>query len=295
MTFPPSDGQPEGGPAGPEESEMPEQAPEIPPPPTEANLPELPEDLRVPWGWRDLAVFFAVALVSLIVLSNVLVAAMIIWLKVPRDRVVPFVKTSAGFNALQTVLWYAVLMLYLLIALRRRGGKPFWRTIGWRALAPKSAAPSTAYATCLLGGMALNVAVEFAAKFVQTKAKLPIEALFQDRQGVLWLMAVGVLLAPLVEETIFRGYLYPVLARSFGVMGGVIVTGILFGGLHAVQLWGGWGQIGLLMIVGIVLTYVRARTGSVTSSYLLHLGYNGFLFLGFYITTGGLRHLPHGP
>jgi membrane protease YdiL (CAAX protease family) len=273
--------------------EMPEQ-PEAPAPSTEASLPAWPEDVRVPWGWRDLIVFVGVAFVSLIVLSNVLVVGAMAWLNVSRDQIVPFVKTNASFNALQTALWYAVMMLYLFAAIRWRGGNPFWRTLGWRTLRPKATSPATAYLTCLLGGMALNVMVEVGSKFVQTKAKLPIEALFHQRAGILWLMAVGVLLAPLVEETIFRGYLYPVLARSFGVAWGVVVTGIVFGGMHAVQLWGGWGQIGLLMIVGIVLTYVRARSGSVLSSYLLHLGYNGFLFLFFYIGTGGLRHLPPG-
>ncbi len=280
--FPEFPEQSPGGPAGPELL------------PAE-SLAAVPEDLRVPWGWRDLIVFVAVAFAGLIILSNLLVVGVMAWLHVPRDQIVPFVKTSATFNALETALWYAVLMIYLFAAIRGRGGNAFWRSLGWRRLHPKTTSASTAYMACLLGGIALNVIVEAASKFVPTKAKLPIEALFHDRAGILWLMAVGVLLAPLVEETIFRGYLYPVLARSFGVAWGVIVTGIIFGAMHAVQLWGGWGQIGLLMLVGIVLTYVRARSGSVLSSYLLHLGYNGFLFLGLYVTTGGLRHLPPGP
>jgi membrane protease YdiL (CAAX protease family) len=274
--------------------ELPEQ-PEVSGPPSAQGFPAPPEDVRVPWSWRELIVFVAVAFVSLVILSNLLVIGVMAWLHVPRDQIVPFVKTSATFNALETALWYAVLMLYLFAAIQWRGRNPFWRSLGWRTLRPKLTSPSTAYLACLLGGIALNVIVETASKFVPTKGKLPIEALFHDRAGILWLMAVGVMLAPLVEETIFRGYIYPVLARSFGVGWGVIVTGIIFGGLHAVQLWGGWGQIGLLMIVGIVLTYARARSGSVLTSYLFHLGYNGFLFLGLYIATGGLRHLPPGP
>ena len=105
-------------------------------------------------------------------------------------------------------------------------------------------------------------------------------------------MCFGILVAPLVEETMFRGFLYPIVARRFGVTAGVIVTGTLFGAMHAQQLWGGWGQIGLLIGVGIVLTWVRARTGSVTASYFVHLGYNSLLFLGFFTATGGLRHIP---
>ena len=58
------------------------------------------------------------------------------------------------------------------------------------------------------------------------------------------------------------------------------------------QLSGGYGQIGLLMVVGIVLTYVRARTGTVVASFLLHLGYNTLLFVAFYFATSGFRNLP---
>jgi membrane protease YdiL (CAAX protease family) len=73
---------------------------------------------------------------------------------------------------------------------------------------------------------------------------------------------------------------------------GVVATGTLFGLAHAQQLGGAWGQISLLIIVGITLTYIRARAGTVAASYLVHLGYNSILFAGFYIATGGLRHLP---
>jgi membrane protease YdiL (CAAX protease family) len=60
------------------------------------------------------------------------------------------------------------------------------------------------------------------------------------------------------------------------------------------QLWGAWGQIALLVMVGIVLTWVRARTGSVLASFLLHVAYNSTLFLGLFIGTHGLNDVPVG-
>ncbi len=142
------------------------------------------------------------------------------------------------------------------------------------------------------GGAMLALIVTFAGKFFHEKGELPIEELFHSRPAVILLMSFGILVAPLVEETMFRGFLYPIIARRFGVGTGVIVTGVLFGAMHAQQLWGGWGQIGLLIGVGIVLTWVRARTGTVAASYFVHLGYNSLLFLGFFAATGGLRHIP---
>ena len=59
----------------------------------------------------------------------------------------------------------------------------------------------------------------------------------------------------------------------------------LFGLLHAPQLWGGWVQIVSLVLVGIILTYVRAVTRTVLASYLLHLSYNFFVSFGAVIVT----------
>ena len=108
-------------------------------------------------------------------------------------------------------------------------------------------------------------------------------------------MLMGVLIAPLVEETIFRGYVYPVVARSFGIRAGIVITGTMFGLLHAPQLWGGWGQIALLILVGIMFTAARAVSRTVLASYLLHVSYNSFLFIAFLVASHGLRHLPVGP
>lgn len=140
----------------------------------------------------------------------------------------------------------------------------------------------------------LSIVVQLGSIAVGTKAKLPIETFFQDRRTALLLMLMSVLLAPLFEETVFRGYIYPVVARTFGITTGIIATGTLFGLLHAEQLWGGWGQIGLLILVGIVFTWLRAVTKTVLASYLVHLSYNSFLFFAFLFTSHGLRSLPSG-
>ena len=121
---------------------------------------------------------------------------------------------------------------------------------------------------------------------------LPMEELFRNRQTVVMLMVLGILVAPFIEETLFRGCLYPVIAGSFGIPAGIVVTGIVFGLAHAPQLWGGWGQIALLMGVGMVLTYIRARAGTVAASYFVHVSYNSILFAGLFFATGGLRHFP---
>ena len=137
----------------------------------------------------------------------------------------------------------------------------------------------------------LALIATYASGFFNSKESLPIEQLLQARVSMTLFAVLGVLVAPLVEETIFRGFLYPVIARRLGIIAGVLITGILFGLMHAAQLWGGWGQIVLLIVVGVVLTWVRARTGTVKASYFVHLGYNGLQLLGYLVyIIGASRH-----
>jgi len=75
---------------------------------------------------------------------------------------------------------------------------------------------------------------------------------------------------------------------------GVFATGILFGLLHAPQLWGGWVQIALLVIVGIVFTYARAVARTVLASYLLHVSYNFFVSFAFLLGSHWLRLVSPG-
>jgi membrane protease YdiL (CAAX protease family) len=253
----------------------------------------LPEDVYTPWGWRDLLLFVVVSLGILILLTNAMAVVVVLWWNVKPADLRTYLTTNAAFLSLRQAIWYVLVIVYLYVTVRSRNA-PFWRSVGWRPLRPSASPRVLLYAFCLASGVAMGALAELGSFAFRTKAKLPIEALFHDRRGILWLMAIGILLAPAVEETIFRGYLYPVLARSFGVEGGILLTGLLFGMMHAPQLWGGWGQIAVIALVGIVLTYVRARTGTVLASWLLHVGYNTFLFAGFFISTGGLKHLPPG-
>jgi membrane protease YdiL (CAAX protease family) len=60
------------------------------------------------------------------------------------------------------------------------------------------------------------------------KQPLPIQQFFLDRQSIYLMAILAVLVAPIVEETVFRGFLYPVFARTLGISGGIALTGILF-------------------------------------------------------------------
>jgi membrane protease YdiL (CAAX protease family) len=256
--------------------------------------PHLPDDLRVPWNWLDLLFLVAVAISGTIVITLLLVKGFAIFGLSFRQ-----IQKSASdenlFLIFNQTLLSALLLAYLAAQMRHSFHAPFWRTIGWRPLETGQTPRVAAYLGLILSGFMLAIVVTASSAVFKAPKQTPIEQFFQDRRSALLLMSMAVLLAPVLEETIFRGYIYPVIARSFGVNTSILVTGTLFGLLHASQLWGAWVQIVLLILVGIIFTYARARTHTVVASYVLHVSYNSCLFLGFLAASHGLRHFPAAP
>jgi membrane protease YdiL (CAAX protease family) len=123
---------------------------------------------------------------------------------------------------------------------------------------------------------------------------LPIEQYFKTPSAAYALAIFGILIAPVVEELFFRGFLYPALARPLGAGVSMVLTAGGFALIHAEQLALAWAPLLLLFTVGMILTAVRAKTKSVAVCVLMHMGYNFTLFLLLYIATQGFRHMERG-
>ena len=246
---------------------------------------------RTPFQWMDLIYLMLFYFVAGGVLTLIVAAGAFVFFGISPTELRTSTAAWASVMIITQALLSAATLAFLYVVVRGRSAAPFWQTMGWRNFRNMASSASVVL-RYIFGGFALAVVVGWLGNFVGRESGIPMEQLFRSRQSVLMLMALGILVAPLVEETIFRGCIYPVIARKFGITTGIVATGALFGLAHAQQLGGAWGQIGLLICVGIVLTYVRARAGTVAASYFVHLGYNTILFAGFFIATGGLRHLP---
>ena len=89
---------------------------------------------------------------------------------------------------------------------------------------------------------------------------------------ILFLMAV--LLAPFLEEALFRGVLYPALRRRWRFFPAALMVSALFTALHAVQTSGYWPALVLIFICGWVLAYLREASGHLWPPVLFHMGFN---------------------
>ncbi len=85
-----------------------------------------------------------------------------------------------------------------------------------------------------------------------------------------------VLLAPFVEETLFRGFLFKAFRRTFGFWVGAIAVSLLFAVAH------GQANVGIdVFVLSMFLCYLREKTDSLWPSIALHAMKNlvAFIFL----------------
>jgi membrane protease YdiL (CAAX protease family) len=86
-----------------------------------------------------------------------------------------------------------------------------------------------------------------------------------------------VVVAPVAEEVLFRGYLLGKLRKLFPTWAAILATSILFGLIH-VGTTGAWNVAVDTFALSIVLSLLRISTGSIWASMLLHMIKNGIAF-----------------
>lgn len=101
--------------------------------------------------------------------------------------------------------------------------------------------------------------------------------------AILILVAVG-LLAPVVEEILFRGMLLSRLVRSMGMWWAIVAQAAIFAGLHLADP-NAIAAIPGLFLIGAVLGYAATKTGSLSLPITLHAGVN--LTAGLLLIYGG--------
>lgn len=173
------------------------------------------------------------------------------------------------------------ILLFLLV--EGKYHTPFWRAIRWNW-------PWPAWRLLALGAVML-LGLSMLESFLPMPKETPFEKLFIRPRDAYLLAIIAVTLGPLVEELFFRGFFYPVLARRWGAGWGIFLTALPFAAMHMPQYGYAWGALLVIFIVGVVCGVVRAVTGSVGASFLVHVGYNGAQMVIAVVVTHGFRHM----
>jgi membrane protease YdiL (CAAX protease family) len=92
----------------------------------------------------------------------------------------------------------------------------------------------------------------------------------------------AVLIAPLVEETVFRGYFYPVIKPHLGAFGAAMATSLMFAVSH-----GNFAVLPGLFLLSLSLTLALERFGSLWVSIGMHCGFNSVSLVLIYLQSQG--------
>jgi uncharacterized protein len=116
----------------------------------------------------------------------------------------------------------------------------------------------------------------FAVLFPQIDLQQAQDVGFENLSGYyqyLLAFVTLVIVAPLAEEALFRGYLYGKLRKSVPLWVSVLITSMLFGAAH-----GQWNVAVDTFALSVVLCSLREVTGSIWAGTLLHMLKNGLAF-----------------
>ena len=233
--------------------------------------------VRAPWGFGDLllvvlvgALLIPVCFVPVAILT--FVAGGISGIGLP---------LSVVFSAISIAVYVAFFIALWLMVVERRAVP--WRSLGLRRV---NIGLLLAMIPAGVGVLILNLVILLPLTFFlglgDPEAASSQNDVMVTNGGMslielLWLAIPLVVLAPIVEELLFRGLLYRYLRGRVGVVAAVVISALVFAVLHVV--------IPPLFVMGIVLAVLAERTGSLWPGIVLHATNNGLVVLALWLAA----------
>jgi membrane protease YdiL (CAAX protease family) len=216
------------------------------------------------WEYKDLILFFGVSLPSLVMAALLVRGA---------RAVLPALPASKALDVLLVqFLGYAFLFVALYLLLRIRYDRPFWSSLAWEG-------SSKAIGVAFFGGPVVAIVVAAVGLLLDPpKVNVPMEELLRDRLSIALVGLFATTLGPVCEELAFRGFLQPLLTRTFGAVVGVVLAALPFTLLHGPQYGWSWQHVLPVGLAGLSFGIVRYVTGSTAAATAMHATYNLTVF-----------------
>ena len=139
---------------------------------------------------------------------------------------------------------------------------------GWKAYA-------ISFAVFLVGVAIMGAAIAAIDPNANKEDLKAFQEMFRSAGWPIALLMVGVG-APLSEELLFRGFLFPAVARTrLGLLGATLITSGIWAAIHF------YSPLGMLQVfvIGLLFSWILVRTGSLRVTIFCHALYNTTLGL----------------
>lgn len=222
--------------------------------------PEITPASSVPWSILD--TWIAVGLLAALNIGLVIVATLIQWEDVLQ---------SAGIILAELLYLLPVVLIFV------------WRRVPWNRIGFGGFDAVTMGMGCsLLIGAYVFIILHNLLLFalgVDTQGQA-IQDLFSELDTAVWFFFVGAIVAPLVEEIFFRGFLFQGFRQRYGWVAAMLISSAIFAAAHL-------DPVALIptFLLGAVLAYVYHRSNSVWPGVILHFLVNAFGLCAAYAAT----------
>ncbi len=233
---------------------------------------------------------FAVWTVAAFIFAQLFIVAAM-WGILQLNISLPFVLNE---TVLQTVVSVIVYIVAILVAVyvpwKLLGQKLTWKDVGLEQALPRwrdiGLAPVMFVVSLVATGIAMYVAsVVLPGVDLQTEQQVGFENL-TERYEILLAFFTLVVLAPICEEFLFRGYLYGKVRRYYNAFWTIILTSLVFGLMHVYagpDLPLQWNVMIGTAVLAVFIAILREYTGSIWAGILVHMLKNGVAFFVLFI------------
>ena len=178
-----------------------------PQPPAPQPAKDQPWIENPPWSAFDLLIAALALLVGTVVFSGIAIGVLMTTPQLRGTNIRSVTEHPSMYIVVPAMgAAYAVMLavLYLIAVVRQQ---PFWKSLSWNW--PRN----MRWIGFLFAGTGLSLVAGGLQKVLPTPKNLPIEDMFREPGAAWFLATLGVLIAPFVEEILFRGLLYPIVNR----------------------------------------------------------------------------------
>ena len=256
----------------------------------EGKMLKEPQINPVPWTVRDISkgmvvvIAFIVVIMALTAVGAVVIAFSLLGSETffdlgpegVREYIASddFVKYLVTLSLLGTIALEGVLLLVVwrfAVAKYRCG----WEALGFRHFNLRNAL--ILILAVLAAGLLINYLYAVVVSLMGAESIESETLLFDYEPGwasLALLAFVSLIAAPFVEETFFRGFIFTGIGKRFGYAWGAVLSALLFSLAH-LQL----GALVPIFLLGLLLAWLYARTGSLWTCILTHFTYNSIALL----------------
>jgi membrane protease YdiL (CAAX protease family) len=131
----------------------------------------------------------------------------------------------------------------------------------------------------LLSIILIGLAIVISMAFKELSTKTFMYQIVTSGKGLITLCLFMILGAPIIEETVFRGFLYYPFEKKWGNWPAILIITGIFSFFHIFQLLGSMVLLIPIIALGLVTGWLRGNFHSILPGFIVHTIYNTVLIL----------------